>query len=127
VRAILPADGSDLVELFGPGGGPISAGGFVSDDATVRFAAPSAEAESQGPEGFRERWADWLETWESYLMYTDDIVDRGDRVVVLSRLRGVTKRDRVELEHEAAAVFRFEGERVVEIEFNLDRQDALAG
>ena len=35
-------------------------------------------------------------------------------------------RDGVELEQEAAAVFRFEGEQIVELEFNLDREDALA-
>ena len=45
---------------------------------------------------------------------------------MLVRLRGVTKRDGVEMEHEAAGVFRFEGDQVVEMEFNLDREDALA-
>jgi ketosteroid isomerase-like protein len=127
VRAIAPPDGTDLVELFAAAGPAIDTGGLVAGDATVRFTAPSAEIEAQGPEGFRERWDDWLEPWESYRMYTDDIVDRGDRVVILTRLKGVTKRDRVEMEQEAAAVFRFEGDQVVEIEFNLDRDDALNG
>ena len=88
VRAVLPADGSELAEVFVEGG--FSSGGLVADDAIVRFVAPSAETEAQGAEGFRDRWADWLEPWESYRMYTDDILDRGDRVVALTRLRGVT-------------------------------------
>jgi ketosteroid isomerase-like protein len=124
VRAIMPPDGTDLRDVFVESGA-FSSGGLVADDATVRFVAPSAEVSDTGPEGFRSRWADWLEPWESYLMYTDDFVDRGDRVVALTRLRGVTRRDHVEMEHEAAAVFRFEGDTVVEIEFNLDREDAL--
>ena len=126
VRAIMPSEGTDLTEVFGAGGGPISTGGLVADDATVNFTARSAESSRQGPEGFREGWSDWLEPWQSYRIYYDEFVDRGDRVVALVRLRGVTKRDGVEVEHEAAGVFRFEGERVVELEFSLDREQALA-
>jgi ketosteroid isomerase-like protein len=122
----MPADGTELKEVFAAPGG-VSSGGLVVDDAKVRFVAPSAEMEAQGPEGFRERWADWLETWESYRMYTDEIIDRGDRVVVLTRLRGLTSRDHVEIEHDAAAVFHFDGDQVVEIAFYLDRDEALAG
>jgi ketosteroid isomerase-like protein len=124
VRALMPADGTDLRDVFVKSGA-LSGGGLVADDAVVRFVAPHASVSGTGPEGFRARWTDWLEPWESYLIYTDDVVDRDDRVVVLTRLRGVTRRDRVEMEHDAAAVFRFEGDTVVEIEFILDRQAAL--
>jgi ketosteroid isomerase-like protein len=126
IRAIAPPDGTDLVELFATAGPAIDTGGLVAEDAAVRFVAPSAENERQGPEGFREGWADWLEAWQSYRMYYDDVVEKDDRVVALVRLSGVTRRDGVEMEQEAAAVFRFDGAKVVEIEFNLDRDDALA-
>jgi hypothetical protein len=126
VRTLIPADGTELVGLFGVEGA-VSAGGLVTDDAKVSFVAPSAENTSEGPDAFREGWADWLEPWESYRFYCDEIVDQGDRIVILVRLRGVTRRDQVEVEHEAAGVFRFDGDRVVELEFNLNRQDALAG
>ena len=126
VRAIMPPDGTDLVEVFGADAGPYSTGGLVSDNATVKFLAPSAESTSEGAEGFRQTWADWLEPWESYRLYYDDVIDRGDRVIALVRLVGVTKRDGVEMEQEAAGVFRFEGDEVVDLEFNLDREDALS-
>ena len=120
----MPPDGADLTEIFVPGG--FSTGGLVAEDAIVRFVAPSAETSATGPDGFFNTWSDWLEAWESYRLYYDDVFERGDRVVALVRLCGVTKRDRVEMEQEAAGIFRFEGDQVVEIEFNLDREDALA-
>jgi hypothetical protein len=124
VRAVAPPDGTDLVELFAAPGG-IDSGGLVADEATVRFVAPSAESTREGPEGFREGWTDWLEPWQSFRIHYDDLVEKDDRVIALVRLRGVTKHGGVEMEHEAAAVFRFEGDQVVDIEFNLDRADAL--
>jgi ketosteroid isomerase-like protein len=122
----MPGDGTDLVQVFLTAGG-VPTGGLVKDDAAVRFVAPGAEATRSGPEGFREGWADWLEPWETYRLYYDEVIDRGDRVIALVRLRGVTKRDQVEMEQEAGAVFHFDGDHVVEIEFNLDREEALRG
>ena len=128
VRAVMPPDGADFAQLLGPGGAGIESGDLVAQDAAVRFVAPSASAEvsSAGPEGFREGWANWLEGWESFRVYFDDVFEKGDSVVMFVRLQGVTERGGVEMEQEAAAVFRFEGDQVVELEFNLDREDALA-
>ena len=127
LREVIPPDGTDFIKVFGPGGTGIDTGGLVSQDATVKFVAPSAETSSTGPEGFRDTWADWLEAWETYRIYFDDMFEKGDSVVMLTRLHGVTKRGGVELQQEAAAIFRFEGDQVVELEFNLDREDALKG
>src|SRR5688500_13393099 len=120
LRAVMPQDGVDFVEVLGAGGAGIDTAGLVAQDATVKFVAPSANAETSrsGPDGFREGWADWLEAWESYRIYFDDVFEKGDSIVMFVRLHGVTKRDRVEMEQEAAAVFRFDGDTVVEIEFN---------
>jgi ketosteroid isomerase-like protein len=125
IRALMPPEGTDLLDVFGPDAGDIDTAGLVRDDATVNMLARNAERTTEGPEGFRQIWADWLEPWESYHIYYDDVIERGDKVITLVRLRGVTKRDGVEMEHEAAGVFRFDGDQVVEMEFNLDREDAL--
>jgi hypothetical protein len=119
VRAILPPDGTDLVAM------PFEGGEVVRQDAAVRFVARDAEMGGAGPDDFAARWTDWLEPWESYRMYTDDVVDRGDRVVCLVRLCGITKRDGVAMEHEGAAIFRFDGNAVDEVTFTLDRDEAL--
>ena len=124
IRGIAPPDGTDLVAVFGTTDG-WSAAGLVAPDAEIRFAASSASAVGAGPEGFYGLWSDWLEPWDSYRIFCEDIVDRGDRVVMLVRLRGVTKHDAVEMEHPAAAVFRFEGDQVVEIEFTLEPEEAV--
>ena len=125
VNTIMPPEGTDLVEFFAPGAEGDEETGLIREDATVKMTARSAEREGVGREGFRENWADWLEPWQSYRIYYDDLLERGDRVVALVRLRGVTKHDGVEMEHEAAAIFRFEGSEIAELEFSLDREDAL--
>jgi hypothetical protein len=120
VRAAMPGDGADLVTFFA-GGGALLAGGLLADDAQVRFVAATAELTGEGPEGVFAGWVDWLEPWQSYRVYSDGFLDRDDRVAWLVRLRGVTKRGGVEMEQEAVAVFRFEGDEVVDVEFAMGR------
>ena len=121
----MPPEGTDLVDVFGEGAPQIDTGGLVRADAAINMVARNAERTTEGPEGFREIWADWLEPWESYRIYYDEIIERGDKIIMLVRLRGVTKRDSVEMEHEAAGVFRFDGDEIVDLEFNLEREDVL--
>ena len=125
IAAVMPPEGTDLVDFFGPDADEVDTGGLVSDAAKVNMVGRDVGQTTEGAEGFRQIWADWLEPWESYRIYYDDVIERGDTVITLVRMRGVTKRDGVEMEHEAAGVFRFDGDQVVEMEFNLDREDAL--
>jgi hypothetical protein len=121
IRAFLPSDGADLKEAFGPARS-MSSGGLVAGDARIRLVARDGELGGRGPDAMYDTWADWLEPWETYRVYQDDLVERGDEVIWLVKLRGVTKRGGVELEEEGAAVFRFEGDSVVEIVFTLGRE-----
>jgi SnoaL-like domain len=121
IRAILPPDGTDLAVAFGPARS-FSGGGLVAEDANVRLVARDGEMGGTGPDAFYERWADWLEPWETYRIHHEDLIERGDDVIWLVRLRGVTKRGGVEMEHEGASVFHFEGDLVSEIIFTLDRE-----
>lgn len=124
LAAVMPEDGADLTEVFAPGSG-FSAAGLIADDAPIRFVTPSAEQQTVGPDGFFGTWADWLEPWETYKIHYDEVRDQGDVVIALVRLSGVTKRGGVQIEQEAAGVFKFRDGQAVEIEFNLDRDDAL--
>ena len=120
IRAVLPADGTDLAVAFGPARS-FSAGPLVADDVEVRLVARDAEMSGIGADAFYDRWADWLEPWETYQVHHEDLIERGDEVIWLVRLRGVTKRGGVEMEHEGGTVFRFEGDVVKEITFALER------
>jgi hypothetical protein len=40
-----------------------------------------------GIDGFRKLWLDWLEPWSSYHVRVDELIDAGDRIVVLIRDR----------------------------------------
>lgn len=126
VKQMVPPDGAEMVDLFGHG--TYSSRGLIAKDAEVRFVGKTGgEMSGVGPDAVGERWAEWLSAWESHRLYWEDIFERGDRVVMLVKIVGVTKHGGVAIEQPAAAIFRFEGEQVVEIEFTLDREHALKG
>ena len=119
-----PPDGADMTELFGRG--LYSSRGLIAQDAEVRFVGQTGGMMSgTGPGDVAERWSEWLSAWEKYRIFWGEIFERGDSVVMLVRLVGTTKHGGVEIEQPAAAVFRFDGDQVVDIEFTLDRASAL--
>lgn len=106
--------------------GIYSSEGVIAEDAEVRFVGQTGGMMSgKGPGDVAGYWSEWLSAWEKYTIFWDDIFERGDAVVMLVRLVGTTKHGGVEIEQPAAAVFRFEGEQVVDIEFTLDREGAI--
>ena len=134
VRAIQPAGSLDLVELFragpsagvGPEGIDVAA---ISSDADIQFMAlesgPLQDRQLIGVEGLIEGWRDWLEPWQSYVMESEDVIDAGEQVVSLIRVRAKTSHDGVEVEHSPAAVWTVEDRMVVAVTFYLDRDQAL--
>ena len=72
--------------------------------------------------GMRE----WLSHWDSYEVEPEDFVDLDDRVVVLTRERGVSKHAGVPVVQQGAVVYTFRYEKVVRIETYLERATALA-
>jgi hypothetical protein len=124
VRELLPPDGADLVDFNRER--RWSRSDLVADDVKVRFVSRAgATMGGTGPDAFNERWEDWLEPWASYRIYSEDLIDRGDRVIWLVQLVGETRRGGVQMGHEGATVFRFEGDKVVEIVFTMNRDDVL--
>jgi hypothetical protein len=132
VRGLQPTD-VDLVELFG-GEQATSAligddqAGVVSPDARIEFVAAEpglARSELRGIAGLIEGWRDWLEGWDSYVIQLEELLDAGNEVVALVRIRGRTTRDGVEIEHTPASVWKIEDGTVVGLTFYLDRKQAL--
>jgi len=131
VRDLQPVD-VDLVQLFGPdetfNAAPFGATDRFEPDFEVRFIAdqPGLGAiERKGLDGFVAGWREWLEPWASYRIDVDDIIDAGDDVLVLIRVRAQTARDGVEMEHSPAAVWTIRDGRVSALRLYLNRERAF--
>jgi hypothetical protein len=94
-------------------------------DAQIVFQPRLDDQTYSGIDGLINGWREWLSAWSSYEAHTEDWVDAGHHVVMLVRLRGETRHDRVGLEQPAAVVYTLEGGKVVRVAFHLDRRMAL--
>jgi ketosteroid isomerase-like protein len=132
IKGLQPTD-VDLVQLFGAESAVDALladadAGAMSPDAVIDFVAAGpglGNRELRGVEGLVEGWRDWLEGWDSYVLQLEEILDAGEYVVSLVRIRGRTTRDGVEVEHTPAAVWKIEDGIVVALTFYLDRDQAF--
>lgn len=98
---------------------------LAPDAETVMQATdPAFRGVYRGPEGLREAWRDWLETWERVEFDVEGVELTEGAVISLALQRGVTRHGGVELEQPSAAVFVFDRDQVSRIEFHLDREAA---
>jgi hypothetical protein len=91
----------------------------------IEFQPRVDEQTYSGVTGLVEGWREWLSAWSSYQAEVEDVIDAGDDVVMLVRLRGETRHDNVVIEQPAAVVYTLEGGKVVRLAFHLDRRQAL--
>jgi ketosteroid isomerase-like protein len=132
VRGLQPTD-VDLVEVFRSEGAAeaLMAGADVvpmSSDALIEFVGGESalgRGQYRGLEGLVEGWRDWLEGWDSHVIQLEELIDAGDKVVALVRIKGKTTRHGVEVEHSPAAVWTIADGTVVGISFYLDRDQAF--
>jgi ketosteroid isomerase-like protein len=133
VRSLQPS-GVDLVEVFEDERFEQVAaftdprGLFDESFECSFFAGESAGWASvsfRGTEGSLEGWREWLEPWEAYWLEVENLVDGGEKIVVMVRVQARTRRGGVEMEHAPAAVWTLHQGRVVCLEFYLDRAEAL--
>ena len=117
----------DLVEVFMDGRFADLFDPSIFDvQLEVAFAQPSGPpTEYAGMDGLIEGWRDWLTPWASYAVDVEDFLDAGEIVVALAVLRGETRRDRVTIEQQAAALATVVDGKIRRLEFHLDRRDAL--
>jgi ketosteroid isomerase-like protein len=103
---------AELLELFHP---------------EVEFTQPAMQPEGaqffRGREALRESWDVWFEMWESQRSYPLQMRQDGERVLVLSRER-FRGRDGLELEQKGAAIFTFDGPKIVRLEAFFDHETA---
>jgi hypothetical protein len=130
VRALIPTPETDVAALFRDERlfrAAIEALGDVFDPGFESVALWEGEgATYAGVEGFRLLWLEWLQPWATYRVHAvDDLIDAGDRVVVLARDRGRRNDMEAEVELIAGSVWTVRDAKLVRVEFCNDRAEAL--
>jgi ketosteroid isomerase-like protein len=129
VKALYPPPGTDLVLLlrdedsFAPVREAL--GPYLTVDFQCDFAFPGQTRTYPGLAGLRKNWLDWLEPWAYYRVDIDELIEVGDRVVVLDRDRGRREDMKDEVELVGATVLTFREGKVARWEFFADRAEAL--
>ena len=78
-----------------------------------------------GVQGFREMWLDWLQPYTTYYTRVDEMIDVGDRVVVLVRDHGRLRDTESELDLLAGSIWELREGRIVRVEFCANREQTL--
>jgi len=130
VRGLLPPPGVDFAPWFRDDAMPPSTlaafGSSMSADVHLETVWAGGERTAYtGMDGLRALWLDWLEPWETYRTNIEELIDRGERVVVLVRDRGRRARGGVELEQPAAAIWTLTDGLVSRVVFYAAREDAF--
>lgn len=128
IEALAPIFGSDELEVDQAliAGIVAAAGELATDDVVcVMSGAEHFKATYDGLEGLREAWGDWLDAFASIRFEIERIQDVGENVLVEVQQIGVTRHGGVEITQPSAAVWKFRDDRIVRIEFHLDRVEAL--
>jgi ketosteroid isomerase-like protein len=127
--ALYPQPGTDIIPLFRDENtftrlleaiSPLFTDDFQSD-----FAFPGETRTYVGLEGLRKNWLDWLEPWATYRVGIDELIDVGERVVVLDRDHGRREDVDEEVELIGATILTFREGKVARWQFYGDRAEAL--
>src|SRR5688500_13351811 len=78
-----------------------------------------------GPAGVVEEAKRWEEMWSDYHFEVQDLVDAGDKVVLLYRQVGKSKESGVEVEERAGWVYTLREGKIARVEMFQDRETAL--
>ena len=92
---------------------------------TAGLASPvGLDAVYYGHAGLRKFTQEFREPWEQLFVDPERIIDRGEQLVALLRLRG-KGRDGIEVERPFAQIWTMRGGRAVRVEGYADQQKAL--
>jgi ketosteroid isomerase-like protein len=128
-KALLPQPGTDIVPLIRDEDGFAlvreTLSPFLTDDFESVMVWPAVSRTYPGPEGLRKNWLDWLEPWATYRSTYEQLIDVGERVVVLLRDHGRRKDMETEVELIGATILTFRGGKLARWEDYADRTTAL--
>jgi ketosteroid isomerase-like protein len=129
INALLPDPATDVAALFRDDDAYSrwreTVRPFFTDDYQSIIVTPAEVQAHSGLEGARRFWLDWFEPWATYRSTVDDVIDAGERVVVLLRDRGRRRDMDAEVELIGAAIWTIKDGKVARIEHHSDRARAL--
>jgi hypothetical protein len=94
-------------------------------DLEAVFHSADGRQTSTGLPGLREGWLDWVSPWATYRVEIEEVIDREEEVVVLTRDLGRYRDSTAEVSIRGAAVWTVLGGKVARDEFFSDRAEAL--
>ncbi len=79
----------------------------------------------RGMDGLRALWLDWLGPWAEYRTEVEDVIDCGDRVLVLNHSFGRLEGGTQEVREAPAAVWTVRDLKITRAEFYTDHAEGL--
>jgi ketosteroid isomerase-like protein len=86
---------------------------------------PDAQNPYRGVDGVTKRLSDFGEAWDSYGVDVERLIDAGDRIVSLFRIRAVGAGSGVSVERGDAMVLRFRDGKLARLDYFNDQAEAL--
>jgi ketosteroid isomerase-like protein len=102
----------------------VSAAPLVHEDAvSIRPGVPGGRS-YVGIEGFRRLWLDWLAPWAEYRTAIEEVLDCGDKVLLLQASTGRMKGSSVEVKLSPGVVWTVRAGKIGRFEVYTDRTEA---
>ena len=129
VRGLQPAPDADVAALVRDDAAAGALGDAVAPLFHPDFEAVAAtglgHTAYRGLDGLRALWLDWMGPWETYRTEIEDVIDRGDEVLLLVRDYGRREGMDAEVPVLGAAVWTIAEGKVTRAVFYTDRAEAL--
>jgi hypothetical protein len=97
-----------------------------SVQCTMRFPGMAPVLYRDGLDGLQAAWRDWLKRWESYRIEVENVIDAGERIVVVHRAHGRARPGAPEETLRRAGVWTVRDHKIVHVDFNVPVTEALA-
>jgi ketosteroid isomerase-like protein len=108
--------------------GDMYVGEFVDPDiqfVRVGSELPDFAGEWHGIDGMRRATVEYLNVWENYRFEVEQMIDLGDRVLVLERQLARGKRSGADISQEVGTLLTLRDGKIVRWEYYWERAEAL--
>jgi hypothetical protein len=120
-----PDEPVPLEDLLGPLREFLAAFAVPDFECVMQPAPPTPAAVSTGLDGFDAAWRDFADVFTDFRLRVEDARQAGDFVITNALQIARTRYGGVEITQPSSLLIQFEGDRVVRVEFHIDRDEAL--